>query len=249
MNKWHKIALVFPSAVYLGLVLIAPTTWASTDAKKDGEAVFEKRCSACHQLPDPDHPPPEGWAKRLDKMAPLARLKPDQKSAVLDYLSSHVEQAAKNASLEEDKAFFEEKCSRCHSLERIFLEPLTDESRKHVISRMQAKSGTSWLSDEDVERILNYLSRAKLRAPTPTKLGDGAGPDQIFAARCKACHSLERVFVNLDSKNGANMDWSHVVSRMRNKAPQWMTDTEAKEVADYLKSLSASESGSQSATP
>ena|GEM_PF-1838942 len=249
MNKWHKIGLAFPFAVYLGLVLIAPATWASADTKKDGEAVFEKRCSACHQLPDPDNPPPEGWAKRLDKMAPLARLKPDQKSAVLDYLSSHVEQAAKKASLEEDKAFFEKKCSRCHSLERIFLEPLTDESRRHVVSRMQAKSGTDWLSDDDVKRILDYLSRAKIDAPKPADLGDGASPDEIFAARCQACHTLERVFLNLNSENAKKMDWSHVVSRMRNKAPQWMSDKEATEVTDYLKSLSASQSGKPSAKP
>ena len=41
----------------------------------EGEAIFSKRCSTCHKLPDPNHPPKEGWAKRLDMMAPMAGLK------------------------------------------------------------------------------------------------------------------------------------------------------------------------------
>lgn len=236
MNGWHAHAVgsTFRVAGCLGLVLIVPAAWP---ASVDGQALFEKRCAACHSLPDIDNPPPEGWEQRLAQMAPLAKLKGRQKDAVLAYLSSHVELAAKTASLEEDKAFFEMKCSRCHSLARIFLEPLTDESRRHVVSRMQAKSGTGWLSDTDVERVLDYLSGARFDVPTPPVIAAGASADDIFMARCQACHTLERVSVRLGPGRSSAMDWSHVVSRMRAKAPQWMTDAEATQIIDYLQAF------------
>ncbi len=239
MNGWCVFGLTFRVAVCLGLMLIVPAAWS---ASVDGQALFEKRCAACHQLPDIDNPPPEGWAQRLEQMAPLAKLKSQQKDAVLTYLISHVRQTSMNASLEEDKAFFEQKCSRCHSLDRIFLEPLTDESMRHVVNRMQARSGTDWLSDEDVERVLNYLSSATLDVPTPPALVAGTGADEIFAARCQACHSMERISVYL-GPNAAEMDWSHVVSRMRGKAPQWITDAESQQIIDYLQSLSPPANG------
>ncbi len=234
MNAWHVVGSRFRIAVCLALVLIVP---AAGSASVDGQALFEKRCAACHALPDIDNPPAEGWEQKLAKMAPLARLKGRQKNAVLAYLSSHVELAAKTASLQEDKAFFEMKCSRCHSLARIYLEPLTDKSRRHVVSRMQAKSGTGWLSDADVERVLNYLSAATLEAPTPPAIVATASADDIFMARCQACHTLERVSVRLGPGRSPEMDWPHVVSRMRAKAPQWMTDAEAAQIIDYLQAF------------
>jgi len=240
MNGWHVVGITFRVGVCLVLVLLVPAVWSGS---LDGQALFEKRCAACHQLPDIDNPPPEGWEEKLQKMAPLAKLKGPQKDAVLTYLSSHVERAAMSASLEEDKAFFEMKCSRCHSLDRILLEPLTDESRRHVVSRMQARSGTGWLSDEDVERVLNYLSGATFEVPAPPAIAADASVDDIFMARCRACHTLERVSVRLDSDQAMETDWPHVVSRMRSKAPQWMTDAEARQITEYLQSFGVTGEG------
>ncbi len=235
MKRRISIGMLSKIGVLLTVVFVLPTAWAIT---KDGQELFEKRCSACHALPDINNPPPEGWEKRLQQMAPLAKLKGDQKNAVLDYLSSHVEATIKSAALDEDKAFFEDKCSRCHTLDRIFLEPLTDESRRHVVSRMQTRSGTDWLSDEDVERVLQYLSTAHLKAPAPPEVAAGATGKELFAARCQTCHTMERISVHLSPDHLMNMDWSHVVNRMRGKAPQWMTEAESQRIADYLQTLS-----------
>jgi cytochrome c2 len=230
----HMVGNAFRAGACLGLILMFPVAWS---ASADGQALFEKRCAACHQLPDIDNPPPEGWEQKLKQMAPLAKLKGQQEDAVLAYLSSHVQETTMSASLEADKAFFERKCSRCHTLDRIFLEPLTDESRQHVVSRMQVRSGTDWLSDEDVERVLNYLSSATREAPTPPALAADAGAEQIFAARCQTCHTMERVAVHLGPGSEMEMDWSHVVNRMRGKAPQWITDAESRKIVDYLESF------------
>ncbi len=216
---------------FVALTLANVPAWSQLD---EGQALFEVRCAACHDLPNPAEPPPEGWSEQLELMAPLARLKPPQQQDVLAYLLEHTQQSVNMAALEEDRSFFEEKCSRCHSLERIFLEPLTDESRRHVVARMQARSGTDWLSDEDVGRVLNYLAVATPEIRPPEPLSADASASDIFEARCTGCHTLERIFTrSVDSQDGG-LAWDHVVGRMRGKAPQWMTDTEAQRILEYL---------------
>lgn len=216
-----------------GFLALTSIAWTAEPA---GQSLFEKRCVACHKLPDPGQAPSVGWEQQLELMAPLARLKKGQKQEVLDYLLSHTRDAAMNASLDEDRMLFEEKCSLCHSLDRIFLEPLEGEDLQHVVSRMQSRSGTDWLSDQEVERVLAYLAGAPRDIPS-TPFGDDASPAQIFAARCSACHSLERIFANLDEGADPAEFWSHTVSRMRGKSPQWMSESEAGEILAYLQSV------------
>jgi mono/diheme cytochrome c family protein len=170
-------------------------------------------------------------------MAPMARLKPAQQGAVLEYLSSHTRFFLRAAALEEDRALFEEKCSRCHTLDRVFLIPLTDASRRHVVHRMQVRSGTGWLSDEEVERILAYLAIAGQGVAVTQAVSPDAGGQELFITRCSACHALERVFMQLDESAQDDPPWAHTVSRMRGKAPQWMTEAEATEILGYLQSL------------
>ncbi len=215
-----------------GCLALASVAWTAEPA---GQSLFEKRCVACHKLPDPGQAPSIGWEQQLELMAPLARLKKGQKQEVLDYLLSHTRDAAMTAALDEDRILFEEKCSLCHSLDRIFLEPLEGEDLQHVVSRMQSRSGTDWLSDQEVERVLAYLAEAPRDIPSAT-FGDDASPAQIFAVRCSACHTLERVFQNLDESADPAEFWSHTVSRMRGKSPQWMSESEASEILAYLQS-------------
>lgn len=204
----------------------------------DGQKLFEKRCAACHKLPNPENPPKAGWEKQLDMMAPLARLKKDQKQDVLSYILSHTRAAAMDAALDEDRTLFENKCSRCHTLDRILLSELKGDDLRHVVNRMQNRSGTDWLSDQEVERVLAYLADAPRGMEPPVRIATDSSPEQLFLARCSACHSLERIFENMKAANGeATEFWSHTVSRMRNKAPQWMSDTEAGKILAYLGSF------------
>ena len=220
---------------------IAGLSAAASAAEADGQNLYEKRCAACHKLPDPGFAPSIGWEQQLEIMAPLARLKGDQKQDILAYLQAHSRSAAMDASLDEDQVLFEEKCSHCHNLDRILLSPLEGESLRHVINRMQSRSGANWLSDEEVERVLAYLSKVP-RMVESTALAAGAGPDQIFAARCSACHTLERVYQALEDGGDVSEFWSHTVSRMQGKAPQWMSETEAGQILDYLETFESAKS-------
>ena len=242
MMRIGSVKPIVLGAIFTAVLLL--TNSLAWSAEQDGKSLFEKRCMACHQLPNPDEPPPEGWEQRLQGMAPLARLKEDQKEDVLEYLLAHSQQSARAAALQKDKLLFEEKCSGCHTLDRVFLEPLTAESRRHVVKNMQELIGTGWITDEDVENILVYLDAAvaegsaKYAAQAAESLTANATVETIFRTRCSACHSLERVYAMLGkNEESQNLAYTHTVSRMRNKAPQWMTDEEAAEIINYLRSL------------
>lgn len=232
MSRVIKILLW--CVIFQGIAVSISLAQPAADA---GQNLFEKRCTACHRLPDPDNPPPKGWAEQLDLMAPLARLKKDQKQSVLDYLMSHSQQASMTAVLDEDRIVFETKCSRCHTVDRVLLSPLQGDSLRHVVNRMQSRSGTDWLSDRDVERVLSYLGTISHDTDSSAAMNGKTAPADIFAVRCSGCHTLERVFLGLSEAENVEDFWSHTVSRMRGKAPQWMSEADAAEILVYLRSL------------
>ena len=102
---------------------------------------------------------------------------------------------------------------------------------------MQARSGTDWLSDEDVERVLNYLTAATTEIEPPEPLSTDASSREIFEVRRTGCHSLERIFTRPVDSQEDSLAWDHVGGRMRGKAPQWMTDTEAQTILEYLQDV------------
>lgn len=196
-----------------------------------GKAVFEERCKRCHALPDPNKPPKMGWEERLKLMAKVAQLSPGQKIDVLAYLQSHSKKAEKTISLADERRLFEQKCSLCHTLDRIFIEPLTDETRQHIVKRMREKN-TAWISEEESRQILDYLSKAPKVEREKKAKGDAK---MVFIERCSACHTLERVFNKMQDSEAAS--WTHIIQRMQSKAPQWLSKEDAGLVVDYLQSL------------
>lgn len=213
-------------------------------AVQDGQKIYEDRCGMCHDLPDPDKPPPEGkghWKERLDLMAPNAGLSNKEKAAVLEFLQNHEKGASNMVSFAQEQQVFEKKCSLCHTIDRVFRIPLTDESRAHIVKRMQERA-PDWITSEEAHEILEYLGKAgnkmpeQIPRPGPAegeKAGDGAVA--LFRQRCSACHTLERVYLKLEEDPATA--WMHIVSRMQKKAPEWLTSDEARKIAEYLKSL------------
>jgi len=203
----------------------------SAISNEQGQSVFEQRCQRCHDLPDPGKPPKMGWENRLKLMAKLAKLSPEQKTDVLSYLQSHSKKAETTTSLADERRLFEQKCSLCHTLDRVFLEPLTDESRQHIVKRMQRKM-PDWISDEELKQVISYLNRAP-KLEREKKTSDI--PAEIFQERCSACHTLEHIFNKIN--NEKTPSWMHIVQRMQKKAPQWLSQDEARLVIEYLKSI------------
>jgi len=213
----------------MAALLLGPMSVCLAD--NPGKALFEERCQRCHDLPNPGEPPEMGWEARLQLMAKVAKLTPAQKDEVLSYLQSHSLAAEKTVSVADEKRLFESKCSLCHTLDRIFLIPLDDESRQHIVKRMRDKA-PGWITQEESDLILDYLRRMP-PDERDSKATDKA--DDIFRERCSACHSLERVYSRLAAGDASS--WSHIVQRMQSKAPQWLSKEDADMVVEYLRSI------------
>ncbi|MEE8387780.1 MAG: hypothetical protein V3R65_04320 [Acidiferrobacterales bacterium] len=212
---------------------------ASVSAAGNGEKLFNKRCSQCHTLPSPDKLTSKEWVSRLNMMAPMAGLKKKQKSEVLNFLQSHSKKASTLVSMSREKKLFEDKCSLCHSPQRVFLRPLTAESRRHIVLRMQERA-SGWISPQEAERILAYLDQGAPGIKKPKRKKINGGTDTVFRERCTGCHSLERIYLELEEHKqlaGKSAGWMHIVKRMREKAPDWMTSKEAEKIVKYLSSL------------
>lgn len=228
-HQWLWAGLIFGVLSY---ALLPAAGWA----EESGEKTFKKRCSKCHELPDPAKLTSEEWAKQMEMMAPFAGVKGKKKAEVLDFLQAHSKKATQIASMAEERKLFVKKCSLCHTAQRVFLEPLTPKSRRHIVLRMQERA-PDWISQKEAERILAYLDQGAPGGKKPVKKKVNGGAGAVFRERCTACHSLERVYLKLDKKESTGSAWMHIVKRMREKTPGWISKKEAEQIAQYLKSL------------
>jgi len=204
-----------------------------------GENIFRVNCAKCHALPDPAKLTEEQWVLRLKDMAVNAGLNKEQKDEVLSYLQNHSKKAVQVVAMANERRTFEEKCSLCHNLDRILLEPLTPESRRHIILRMKERAPEGWITENDVHEILEYLAHGAPDAKRPQRKEIQGQPAQVFRERCSACHTLERVYLALEESQGKDKapPWMHIVQRMREKAPEWISAQEAEQIMTYLQSL------------
>lgn len=210
-------------------------------ADQSGKDIMENRCAMCHDLPDPANLTDEQWVLKLETMADFAGLSGKEKGKILEYVTSHEKKAVKIVSMAREKRLFEQKCTLCHTTDRVFLMPLTPESRRHIVLRMQERA-PDMISLEDAHEILEYLNHGAPEAVKPeARKPTSDGPAATFRERCTACHSAERVYLKLqESKEQGNaVAWGHIVSRMREKAPDWITESEAKQILEYLASIKA----------
>jgi len=56
---------------------------------QQGHDIFSAKCGRCHKLPKPEKRVPAEWTMVLEKMAPKAKLTPEQKAFVFKYLSNY----------------------------------------------------------------------------------------------------------------------------------------------------------------
>ncbi|OGW61203.1 MAG: hypothetical protein A2V83_07295 [Nitrospirae bacterium RBG_16_64_22] len=221
-------ALLLPSFVLL-FILTGPTPGFAQD---QGEKLYKERCSMCHAPPKPEEKTEKQWPKVIEQMAANAQLNAREKESVLKYLVEHARHEAVEARLAAEKKLFEEKCSLCHSLDRVYVVKLTAEAMDHVVKRMRLRA-PDWITPEQARKILEFMKtdpheRRKRQAVE-------GGPEVLFRERCTACHDLERVFLEAD-KPGAK-DWMHIVKEMQEKAPEWVTPDEAQKIIAYLQTL------------
>ncbi|MEE8429518.1 MAG: photosystem P840 reaction-center cytochrome c-551 [Gammaproteobacteria bacterium] len=211
----------------------------TTGAKQSGEQLLEKRCTLCHDKPEPGKFTQDEWVRQIKDMAPNAGLNKAEIETVLQFVTSHAKQASTVVSMAKERRLFEGKCSQCHTTNRVFLESLTPKSRRHIVLRMQGRA-QGWISPQEAGQILDFLNKGAPGAKKPPKRRSvNGGAEQVFQERCTACHTMERVFSKMQLNDGKNSvgNWTHIVNRMQQKAPDWITKKEAEQILRYLQTL------------
>jgi cytochrome c5 len=110
-------------------------------------------------------------------------------------------------SIASDQNLMGRKCSKCHSLERIFLSSKDEKDWQQTVQRM-AELDYPNISKTDVERITDYLIEEQRRREKSTdrrKIGKN-----LVSRKCKICHDLGRVF----SANKTAPEWEKTVDNM-----------------------------------
>lgn len=231
-HQWYRVGLVL---CMLGFVVIHSGVWA----EEPGEKTFKKRCSKCHTLPDPAKLTAKQWVVSLENWAPFARVKGEKKRELLAWLQAHSKKTTQMVSVAQERKTFEEKCSLCHRPDRIFIIPLTPKSQRHIVMRMRERAPEDWITEKDAREILEYLALGAPEAKKPVRKPVEGGAADVFRERCSGCHNLERVYLALEkSKEKGNAPpWMHTVKRMREKAPEWITEKEGDQILSYLQAL------------
>jgi cytochrome c2 len=137
---------------------------------------MEERCSKCHNLDRiaGAHKDARGWFNTVNRMRALpdSGISAADAQIIISYLASQMgpKGSPTAANLEVGRALVDQRCGRCHSLDRVYKTAEAPEEWKATVGRMvafAAGSGNAIQSGED-EQIIAYLSATQ----TPEVLND-----------------------------------------------------------------------------
>ncbi len=129
-------------------------------------ATMEKRCSKCHNLDRiaGAHKDARGWLATVNHMKALpdSGISEEDSRIIVLYLASQMgpKGAVAAASLEVARAVVDQRCGRCHSLDRVYKTAETPEEWRATVYRMVGiaeGSGNAFQPGED-KQIITYLS-------------------------------------------------------------------------------------------
>ncbi len=125
----------------------------------------------------------------------------------------------------------QQKCSTCHSLERVYAYFKTEEGWRDYVSRMRAKDPVI-MSDQEARDALGYL--VKNLGIDEAKMDIQIGM-RIILEKCHRCHTLERVFTAKMTQG----EWAQTIEKMRSFDPHLLNNSEARQVNYYLSKVLA----------
>jgi len=120
----------------------------------------------------------------------------------------------------------QQRCSTCHSLERVYASVKTENDWRNYITRIRTKE-PAILNDQEALQVLGYL--VKNLGIDDTKMDVQIGM-KIILGKCHRCHTIERIFTS--KKTSA--DWIKTIELMRSFDPNLLNDSEARQVNYYL---------------
>ena len=123
------------------------------------------------------------------------------------------------------------KCSKCHTLKRIFVMSRPVEEWRNIVQEMMKKN-PKWISPENAQQIVSEIVSIwpeRVQAITSERK-DYEDARFLFVDRCSLCHSINRVLI----KNKSAEEWKETVERMRSEASDYITQEDAERIARFL---------------
>ncbi|GAB63237.1 MAG: hypothetical protein DWB56_03070 [Candidatus Jettenia sp.] len=123
------------------------------------------------------------------------------------------------------------KCSRCHTLKRVFIMPRPAEAWKNIVEEMRDKN-PEWITSEEAQQIISEIVSIlpeRIRAATSERK-DYEDARLLFVDRCTSCHSINRILL----KDKTTGEWRETVDRMQSEASEYITKEDASRITQFL---------------
>ena len=134
--------------------------------------------------------------------------------------------------LELGKAITVKKCSKCHSLERVYRAFKSNNSWVVTINKMALLDSPN-IASFDVKQTLNYLiAQQKVREEKLAVSSQAEIGKSLVSQKCSICHNLDRIFGARKNSD----EWGATVSRMMATMgdPAFLSEEEKADIVMFL---------------
>jgi len=196
--------------------------------------LIERRCSKCHALDRVAgaRKDAQGWIATVNRMRGMtgAGISESDAQTIISYLVSQnrLKGSVTTVKMEVARALVDQRCNRCHSLDRIYSAVETPDHWREIVPRMAsyAAGSTGALQPEEEQQIIEYLSatqtpegvaQRKAQAATPPAAGPSVITESAPTAPVSEPSPYDRktiLFVSLVCLASVGL----VVRRPRNRA-------------------------------
>jgi cytochrome c5 len=125
-----------------------------------------------------------------------------------------------------------QKCNKCHSLERVYRAVKSEDGWTSTINKMASLDAPN-ISSFDIKQSIYFLTnrQASLKGEGQSKFNEAFGKT-IMETKCTACHTLDRIIRTKKDKE----KWGKTVSRMIKYSgnPEYLAKKEREELMEYL---------------
>lgn len=152
------------------------------------------------------------------------------KGAVREVTISSIDKETMNEDI--GRHLIVKKCSKCHTLERIFRSFKDEEGWTRTVNRM-ALIDTPNIRDYDAKQIIFFLvKQQENRIGEKEDLVEEEIGRTLLDKKCILCHNLDRIYQAQKSEE----EWLTTVERMKQHArdPNFLSEKETKKIVDYL---------------
>ena len=203
-----------------------------------GEQLLPQRCQKCHDLDRvydlKGRRSAALWATTVDRMVELDPPLEDVRAPILAFLQTEfaAPEGPKGLMLS-GAALVEARCSKCHSLDRVYGPTKTEEGWRATVRRY-AELLPDHIRSDEIEPIVLFLFDKRGRKPDPEEQ-----KRVVFEQHCGRCHNLSRALGTARETQISPRRWRRILKRMKGIAAErelgdvW-SDEEGRVIADYL---------------